>query len=118
MLDSIPNIHIYYATFCMFAADFMNYLFLLLKTYRLILFTKIVFDQLPLFNPYEWPLSVVRITTRWYFRFWEKMVPTLKFKNGSMDISAPVALEFVTTLITSCYNIRIFFLFQAESYFY
>nr|QOU10651.1 photosystem I assembly protein Ycf19 [Poteriospumella lacustris] len=68
-------------------------LYILGKFYRGLLYTKLLFDQLPLFNPYKWPLSIIRILTDPWFRFWRKHFPPARVRGQGFDISGLIAFE-------------------------
>jgi len=72
-----------------------DFLVFALKLYTLLLFTKIVFDQLPLFNPYLFPFSTLRYLIAPYLRIWEKVFPRLKIGPINLDISVLLGLEFL-----------------------
>lgn len=95
-------------------SDFMGLVFTFLKLYRIICFTRLTFDQLPLFNPYKWPLAFVRILTNPYFRFWSKLLPNLKIGRVSYDISGIIGLEILATLIFIASEVRMDCFVQAE----
>jgi hypothetical protein len=98
----------------LFFADLISYMYLLLKIYRVLCFSKITFDQLPLLNPYKWPFSFIRIVTKPYFKFWSKLLPNLRIGSGSYDISAIVGLEMLSTLISISYKFRLLSLAEAQ----
>jgi hypothetical protein len=103
------------ANLFIFLADFISYFFIILKIYRVLCFSKITFDQLPLLNPYKWPLSMVRVSTAPYFRFWGKLMPNLKFGKGSYDVSAILGLEMLSCIISVCTQCRGLCLSEAQS---
>jgi hypothetical protein len=105
------------AGFYIIAADFMNYFYLFLKIFRVILYSKLTFDQMPTCNPYMWPFSVFRVSTQGYFRLWNKLLPNLRVGGGAYDISTIVGLEFTSCIINICYDIRMQFLAMAEECF-
>lgn len=90
---------------------FYDSLVFAIKLYTLLLYTKITFDQLPLFNPYLWPFSVLRYVTVPYLRIWEKLFPRLRLGPINLDISVIIALEVLgwadTVLINLGYNTMI-----------
>jgi hypothetical protein len=92
----------------------LGYLYVLLKIYRVLCLTKITFDQLPLFNPYKWPLSSIRIITNPYFIFWSIILPPIRLGKTTYDISAIIGLEFLTTLIALSSQVRIFSLMELQ----
>ena len=87
-------------------SDLLAYVYVLLKIYRILCFTKITFDQLPILNPYKWPLSFFRIITKPYFKFWSDRLPNLKLGKVSYDVSAILVLEMLSSLIYLCVQIR------------
>ena len=95
-------------------AELITYLYLILKIYRILCFSKITFDQMPRINPYKWPFSFIRITTNPYFKFWSLLMPKLRIGSGSYDISSIIGLEMLSTLISTSYKIRLFSLLQAQ----
>jgi hypothetical protein len=102
------------AIFFLILADFIAYFYLFLKIYRVLCFSKITFDQLPMLNPYKWPLSLIRVTTMPYFRFWGKVLPNLRFGKGAYDVSTILALEMLSCVISICANARGFSLEEAQ----
>lgn len=102
------------AYFFLLFADLISYFYLVLKIYRILCFSKLTFDQLPLINPYKWPFSFIRIITRPYFNFWSKLLPNLKFGSGSYDISAIIGLEMLSKLIYVILQIRALTLEKAQ----
>jgi len=86
--------------------DFLSFLYILIKFYRVLCFTKIVFDQLILFNPYYWPLSTLRVSTKVYFAFWRKVLPPGKLGRTGFDISSIVAFEFLSVLLSFISNCK------------
>ena len=80
-------------------SDLIACLYTLLKIYRILCFSKITFDQLPLLNPYKWPISFFRVVTRPYFKFWQKLLPSLRLGKVSYDVSTILGLEALSSLI-------------------
>jgi len=98
----------------LFFADSISYFYLILKIFRVLCFSKLTFDQIPLFNPYKWPFSFIRIVTKPYFEFWSQVLPNLRFGSSSYDISSIIGLEMLSTLITLLYKIRLIILMAAK----
>jgi len=98
----------------MWISDFCGYLFIFLKTYRILCYSKITFDQLPLLNPYKWPLSIFRVAANPYFKFWQNRVPQLKLGKFSYDISVILALEMLSVLISTAFQARLLLFKIAE----
>ncbi len=97
-----------------FLIEIMDYIYLLLKIYRLLCFAKITFDLMPLYNPYKWPLSFIRIITRPYLSFWGKLLPNIKIGIMSFEISTIIALEFLASILRMLYYFNIFILLEAD----
>jgi hypothetical protein len=53
-------------------------------------------------NPYVWPFSLFQLLTSPYFSFWEKVLPSIKFENSSLQISSIIALEALNSLTFFC----------------
>lgn len=73
--------------------NLMTVLFVIGKFYKGLMFTKLLFDQLPLFNPYNWPLSVIRVLAQPWFNFWRRVLPPARIGNHSFEISSLIAFE-------------------------
>lgn len=93
--------------FLIFLSDIFYYVYLMLKMYRMVCFTRIIFDQLPLFNPYKWPLSIIRLLTKPYFHYWAKFLPNLKIGAISYEVSSIIALELLSAIISLTFIIRL-----------
>ena len=71
-----------------------------IRLYRIILYIKIIFDQLPLFNPYEWPLVIIHTITRPYIRFFEKVFPKIRLgRYFIFDVSYLFTFEFLNLFL-------------------
>jgi hypothetical protein len=99
-----------------FLGDLIAFLYFLLKVYRLLCYTKITFDQMPIFNPYTWPLSLVRVITTPYFRFWSIFLPNLRLGKVSYDVSAILGLEFLSCCLSLSLQVRASLLSEAQSF--
>ncbi len=98
-----------------FLAEIFDYIYLLIKIYRILCFAKITFDQLPLYNPYKWPLSFIRILTRPYLSFWSRFLPNLRFGNMTYEIATIVALEFLACILRLSFYIRVYLFTNLET---
>ena len=87
-------------------SDVIAYIYTLLKIFRILCFSKITLDQLPLVNPYKWPLSFFRVVTQPYFRVWQKLLPSLKFGKVSYDVSTILGLEALSCFISLSVHLR------------
>lgn len=97
------------------AADVLAFCYIFLKIYRILCFVKLTFDQLPLFNPYYWPLSAVRILTTPYFRFCSNFLPPLRFGQYSYNASVLLSLELLLASIRIVARFRFLILNQAQN---
>ncbi len=98
---------IFIFNFLIFLSDILHYLYLMLKIYRMVCLTRIIFDQLPLFNPYKWPLSAVRLLTKPYFGLWSKRFPKIRMGLTNYEVSNLIALEAVSAIIGLTFMIRL-----------
>jgi len=97
-----PNIFnfIYFSSF--FFLKIVGGFYMILRIYKVLCYSKLTLEWLPMINPYYWPFSVFLITTNKYFAFWSKIFPVLRFKDSSIDISSVVGLETLNSLIYLC----------------
>lgn len=98
-------------------ADSTAYFFVLLKIFRVLCYTKLTFDQLPCYNPYRWPLSLIRIITKPYFQFWTNILPGIPGVGKgttTYDIGVILGLEFLVGLATVISYLKLIFLIEAE----
>jgi len=100
-----------------FILNSVAYFYILLKFYKVLCYSKMTFDWLPMINPYVWPFSFFQLMTGPYFRFWSKILPNLKLEKSSIEISGIVALEALNAFIYFCVrftNILVIFLEESE----
>jgi uncharacterized protein YggT (Ycf19 family) len=114
MLYDSPNVANVYAYSLVLLSDLIACLYTLLKIYRILCFSKITFDQLPLLNPYKWPISFFRVVTRPYFKFWQKLLPSLRLGKVSYDVSTILGLEALSSLIFLSLQLRAVTFSEAE----
>lgn len=114
MLPKRISINRLTACFFLLFADCIGCVYLFLKTYRVLCFSKLTFDQLPIFSPYKWPFSFLRVLTVPYFKLWSELLPNLKFGSGSYDISAIIGLEILNKLISITLQLRAFSLKKVQ----
>jgi uncharacterized protein YggT (Ycf19 family) len=79
----------------------------ILKFYKLFFFTKIILDQMSMFNSYTWPFSILRIIYKPYLKFWSRFLPKVKVGNSIIDISFIVGLEFLNKLSKLLFHLKI-----------
>ena len=89
-------------SFSIFLLNFISYLYILLKFYKVLCYSKMTFEWLPMINPYVWPFSVFQVLTGPYFAFWSKILPSIKLDKSSVEISGIIALEALSSLIYFC----------------
>ena len=80
----------------------VSYLYILLKFYKVLCYSRMTFDWMPMINPYIWPFSFFQLMTGPYFAFWSKILPNLKLEKSSIEISGSVGLEALNALIYFC----------------
>jgi hypothetical protein len=90
--------HLIYSV-TLFLLNSSSYIYLFVKFYRVLCYSKMTFEWLPMINPYIWPFSFFRILTDPYFYFWAKLLPSIKFEKSSVDISGIVGLEVLNSFI-------------------
>jgi hypothetical protein len=76
-----------------------SYLYILTKIFKVMCYSKLTFEWLPLVNPYVWPFSLFNTITNPYFRMWSQILPPIKFEKTSIEVSAIIALEALNSLI-------------------
>lgn len=94
--------------------DICSFTFILLKLYRTLCYTQIIFEMLPLYNPYYWPLNTLRVLTRPYFRFWRKVLPPVIIAGRGFDVSVFVSFEVLELLFVLLSTFKYFI--QLEIY--
>ena len=85
--------------FSVFLLNFSAYAFILLKLFKVLCYSYLTFDWLPMINPYIWPFSFFRIATRWYFKFFERFFPSIVLNENQFEISTIVALELLNSIV-------------------
>jgi hypothetical protein len=82
-----------------FLLNLISYAYILAKFYKVICYSKMTFEWLPMINPYIWPFSVFHVVTEPYFAFWARVLPNIKLDKSSVEISGVIALESLNSLI-------------------
>jgi len=95
-------------TISIFLLNLVAYLYLFLKFYKVLCYSKMTFEWLPMINPYVWPFSVFQVLTTPYFLFWSKIFPSIRFETSSIEISGVIALESLNSLIYFCVRLTNF----------
>jgi hypothetical protein len=88
-----------------FLLNLVSYLYIFVKFYKVLCYSKMTFEWLPMINPYVWPFSIFQILTGPYFSFWSKIFPGIRFETSSLEISGVVALESLNSIIYFCIRI-------------
>lgn len=98
--------------------NLIAYLYVLIKFFKVLCYSKMTFEWLPLVNPYVWPFSMFQIATKPYFSFWAKLLPTVKFQKSSLEVSGIIALEALnscTFFLVKSTNLLVSFLEKTEN---
>ena len=82
-----------------FVLNVVSYLYIFAKIFKVMCYSKLTFEWLPLINPYVWPFSLFNAITNPYFRMWSQILPPIKFEKTSVEISAIIALEALNSVI-------------------
>ncbi len=88
--------------FSILLLNLVSYIYIWVKFYKVLCYSKLTCEWFPMINPYQWPFSFFQTMTAPYFRFWAKVLPNLKFQKSSLEISGIIALEALNTLIYFC----------------
>lgn len=86
-------------TLSVFLLNMASYSYIFVKFFKVLCYSKMTFEWLPMINPYVWPFSVFQVITGPYFSFWSKVLPSIKLDKSSLDISGVIALEVLNSLI-------------------
>lgn len=85
-----------------FLLNLTSYIYIFLKFYKVLCYSKMTFEWLPMINPYVWPFSIFQVLTGPYFAFWAKILPSIKLDKSSVEISGIIALEALNSFIYFC----------------
>jgi hypothetical protein len=97
-----------------FLLNATSYFYIFLKFYKVLCYSRMTFEWLPMINPYIWPFSTFHILTQPYFTFWSRVLPSVKLDKSSVEISGIVALEVLNSLIYFCVRFTNFLLVILE----
>ena len=89
----------------LFFFNFFSILYTMIKFYKFLCYIQMTSAWFPLLNPYQWPLSALRIVTKPYFNFWRKILPSIRIKKSSMEISGIIALEALNVFVYFCVRV-------------
>lgn len=85
-----------------FLVNLISYVYIGVKFFKVLCYAKLTCEWFPMLNPYNWPFSFLQTITNPYFKFWSKVLPSLKFKKSSVEISGIIALEALNAIIYFC----------------
>ena len=85
--------------FAVFLLNLISYAYIVVKLYKVLCYSKMTFEWLPMINPYIWPFSLFHVLTEPYFALWARILPSIKFDKSSVEISGIIALESLNSLI-------------------
>ena len=105
----------FFHIFFVFLVNISSYLFIFLKLFKVLCYSYLTFDWLPMINPYIWPFAFFRLSTRWYFDLFEKFFPTLIVNQNQFEISTIVALELLNSLVYFLVRSTNFFVSNLEN---
>jgi hypothetical protein len=94
---------VYY--FSILLVNLVSYLYIFVKFYKVMCYSKMTFEWLPMLNPYTWPFSFFQGLTNPYFAFWSKIFPSVRFENSSIEISGIIALEALNSVLYFCVRV-------------
>ncbi len=91
-----------------FLLTIVAYSYTIVKSYKLLCYSKLTFDWFPMINPYIWPFSFFRLLTEPYFRLWRHILPSVKLEGSSVDVSNFVAVESLNLVAFLFINITLY----------
>nr|YP_009545365.1 photosystem I assembly protein Ycf19 [Mallomonas splendens]AYO28519.1 photosystem I assembly protein Ycf19 [Mallomonas splendens] len=109
---------IFFHHIAVFLLNIISYAYIAVKFFKVICYSKLTFEWLPMINPYIWPFSFFQVLSTPYFQMWSKILPPVKFEKSSVEISALIALEALNSIIyflVKFTNILVAFLQEIES---
>ena len=86
--------------------NLLSFFYLCLKFYKVICYSRLTFEWLPMLNPYDWPFSFFQLVTTPYFNFWLRIMPVIQLQTSSLEVSGIIALEALNALAYLC--VRLF----------
>jgi hypothetical protein len=94
----VPLIH----SLSVFLLNAVSYSYIFLKFFKVLCYSKMTFEWLPMINPYVWPFSVFNVLTGPYFGFWARVLPSIKMERTSVEISGIIAIEALNSIVFFC----------------
>ena len=87
--------------------DLITICIILLRFYKLLYYTKIILDQVPMVSLHRWPFSFLRIICRPYTRLSKRLLPKIKIGETILDISNIVGVEVLNKLSNILLSLKI-----------
>ena len=88
--------------FYIFFINVISYIYVIIKFYKVLCYSKLTFEWLPMINPYTWPFSFFQILTAPYFALWAKILPIIKLDKSSVEVSSIIGLEALNAVLYLC----------------
>ena len=85
-----------------FLINVISYIYVIIKFYKVLCYSKLTFEWLPMINPYTWPFSFFQILTAPYFALWAKLLPIIKLDKSSVEVSSIIGLEALNAVLYFC----------------
>jgi uncharacterized protein YggT (Ycf19 family) len=85
-----------------FLLNAVSYFYIFLKFFKVLCYSKMTFEWLPMINPYVWPFSIFNVLTSPYFGFWSRVLPSIKLERTSVEISGIIAVEALNSVVFFC----------------
>jgi hypothetical protein len=82
-----------------FLLNVISYAYIMAKFFKVLCYSRMTFEWLPMINPYIWPFSFFHIITGPYFSFWSRVLPNIKLDKSSVEVSGIIALEALNSLV-------------------
>ena len=111
--NNLNNVELYNNSLLLL--QFISYFYIFIKIYKILCYAKMTSDWFPMLNPYQWPFSFFQAVATPYFRFCAWLLPSLKFKKSSIEISGIVGLEALNAVIYLCVRMANFLVEILES---
>jgi hypothetical protein len=89
-------------SFSVFLLNAISYFYIFLKFFKVLCYSKMTFEWLPMINPYVWPFSLFNVLTAPYFAFWARVLPSVKLERTSVEISGIIAIEALNSIVFFC----------------
>ena len=82
-LDSPQFFENQFSVYCLYflstiAINIAAYLFVVVRFYKVLCYSTMTFEWLPMINPYIWPFSIFKVLTEPYFDCWSKLDITIR----------------------------------------